>query len=195
MKCLVVLAHPQPASLNAHLADRVAQRLRRAGHDVVLRDLYAEGFDPVLTPRERAQYYAEPFEDKAGLGDVDGLVLVFPTWWFAPPAILKGWIDRTFLPGIAYTHAPGGAALVPHLTGLRAVMAVTTLGAAGWVDWLILRRPVAQMLRWGVVRACAPQARFSMLSLYRSEQLDASRLTRFETRLERRIDRLFGEAG
>src|SRR5205823_4630636 len=56
MRVLVVYAHPLSDSFAAVLRDTVVQRLRAAGHDVDHCDLYAEGFDPVLTPAERRAY-------------------------------------------------------------------------------------------------------------------------------------------
>lgn len=184
MRIALIQAHPLPDSLTARFADRVAGNLSARRHHVERCDLYAEGFAPVLTPEERRDYYTKAFADTAGLAELDGLVLVFPTWWFGMPAILKGWIDRSFLPGVAYRHNPDGGALHPNLPRLRAVMAVTTLGSPAFYDHLIMRRPVYRALRHGVIKACAPKARFRMLSLYRAEQVDAIRLTGFETRLD-----------
>ena len=183
MRCLVVLAHPLPQSLNAHLAQVTVSALESAGHEVKFLDLYAEGFDPVLRPEEREAYYQDTFQDRADLQNLDALVLVFPTWWFGLPAMLKGWIDRSFLPGVAYEHAKDLSALSPRLTNLRHVLAITTLGAPGWIDRLILRRPVYRALKWGVVKACAPKAQFRMLSLYGAENVDVSRAAAFESRI------------
>lgn len=183
MRCLVVLAHPLPQSLNTRFAQLCHETLEHAGHDVRFLDLYASGFDPVLSPQERADYYEAKFKDQADLTRVEVLVLVFPTWWFAMPAILKGWIDRSFLPGVAYDHASDLSALSPKLTALRQVLVVTTLGSPRWVDLLILRRPVLRSLKWGVFKACAPQARFRMLSLYGAETVTEKGIAGFEARI------------
>lgn len=190
MRCLVALSHPLPQSLNARLAQVACEALEAAGHEVRFLDLYAENFDPVLPPEERAAYYEDRFEDHAGLADIEALVLVFPTWWFGLPAMLKGWIDRSFLPGVAYDHADNLSALSPRLTGLRHVLVVTTLGAPGWIDRLVLRRPVYRALKWGVVKACAPRARFRMLSLYGSETVTDAAVNAFEVRIRKAVARL-----
>jgi len=189
MKTHVVLAHPLSDSLAAHFAGRIVSKLGQKGHSVQLHDLYSEGFNPVLSPKEREAYYSDKFEDSAGLTETEALVLVFPTWWFGVPAILKGWIDRSFLPGVAYDHATDLSALRPRLTGLRHVLVVTTLGSPAWIDWLILRRPVRRVLKWGVIKACAPQARFSMLSLYKAEQPTPERVARFTTRIDKELEK------
>ncbi|WP_425039045.1 NAD(P)H-dependent oxidoreductase [Primorskyibacter sp. S187A] len=193
MQIIVVQAHPLGTSLCASLAQRCVTRLRAAGHDVYLRDLYGEGFDPVLSAQERAGYYTRDFEDRAGLREAEALILVFPTWWFGLPAILKGWIDRSFLPGVAYDHADDLSALRPRLDRLRHVICITTLGSPAWIDWLVLRRPVARALKWGLVKACAPGARYAHLSLYRAERVAPDRLTRFEARIDKILTTHLGD--
>jgi NAD(P)H dehydrogenase (quinone) len=100
MNCLLVIAHPLPQSLCTTLAAQAADTLRAAGHAVQIEDLYASGFAPALTPAERASYYAGPYDARAVQAQIDrllwaqGLVLLFPTWWFGMPAMLKGWFDR-----------------------------------------------------------------------------------------------------
>ena len=110
MRVLLILAHPRPGSLNHAIADTVAQAVRENGHAVILHDLYAERFDPVLPydeiPRDAlldpvvAQHCRE-------LAEADGVVIVHPDWWGQPPAILKGWIDRVVRPGVAYRFREG----------------------------------------------------------------------------------------
>ncbi|MGX9354221.1 NAD(P)H-dependent oxidoreductase [Roseobacteraceae bacterium S113] len=186
---LVVMAHPLRESLCGHLADFVVTQLEQMGHKVELRDLYAQDYDPRLSSDARAHYYSRAFEDAEALAARDTIVLVFPTWWFGLPAILKGWIDRSFLPGVAYDHASDLSALTPRLTTLRHVICITTLGAPGWIDWLVVRRPVARALKWGVMKACAPHARFDMCTLYKAENVAPARLARFERRVAARLNK------
>ena len=107
---LVVLAHPDPSSFNHALAAAAAQAARDQGHTVVLHDLHAEGFDPILPRAELpkgaplAPWLRRHCDDLAGAG---GIVVVHPNWWGQPPAILKGWIDRVVRPGVAYAFLEG----------------------------------------------------------------------------------------
>jgi putative NADPH-quinone reductase len=92
------------------MADAASQELRARNFELMSHDLYAEGFDPV-----------QPTGEAANRGSMDklvethcreltaaNLILVFhPNWWGQPPAILKGWIDRVFRPGVAYDYPPG----------------------------------------------------------------------------------------
>lgn len=196
MRALVVIAHPSAASLCAELGRAAEAALRAAGHDVEVDDLYAQGFSPVLTRGERAGYYepgfasAETARRRDQLLAAEALVLVFPTWWFSPPAMLKGWFDRIWAPGTAFDHAPDGAAIRPKLVELRHVLAVTTLGSPWWVDWLVMRRPVRRILRLALVGACAPKARFRMLSFYNCEALGPALAARAVARVDRAARRM-----
>ncbi len=193
MKCLLVTAHPLPDSLCDHLAGRAEAALRAASHEVTREDLYASGFDPVLSGDERRAYYAPDYlatavaEQVARLRAAEALVLVFPTWWFAFPAMLKGWFDRVWAPGVAYDHATDLGAIRPRLENLRRVLAVTTLGAPGWVDWLVMRRPVRRVLKSAILGACAPRARFEMLSLYNAEKTTPASAEAFAANIERTL--------
>jgi putative NADPH-quinone reductase len=195
MRLLLVLAHPRADSLCAHLAGRAARQLGAAGHAVDVLDLAAAGFDPCLSAAERGRYDAlpagrlPPTAAQLQLQAAEGLVLVFPTWWFAPPALLKGWFDRVWAPGIAYEHDARRGPIQPRLHRLRRVLAVTTLGSPAWVDWLVMRRPVRRLLGTALLGACAPQAAFELLSLHRAERVEPARLRRFERALQRRLAR------
>jgi NAD(P)H dehydrogenase (quinone) len=124
MHALIVLAHPEKNSFNAALKDTAVATLQRAGWSVEVSDLYAEGFDPVERPahyrdRARTDLFAPLVEQRhawqtdALPGDVrreidrleraDLVILQFPVWWHAQPAILKGWFDRVFVSGGLYT--------------------------------------------------------------------------------------------
>ncbi len=193
MKCLVVIAHPLKESLCHSLAAVARQALESAGHDVDVLDLYAENFMPVLTADERRQHYGPPTpvsSEALQIMGAEAIVLVFPTWWFGFPAILKGWFDRVWLPGIAFDIAPDSAALVPRLKLLRHVVAITTLGSPRWIDWFVMRQPVKRILKTGIARPCAPQARFCYLAQHSAETLSKRQFDAFATRIRRTLSTL-----
>lgn len=101
----------------------------------MIEDLYLSGFSPALTADERRSYYSPTFNSAAAQDQIDrllsaeALVLVFPTWWFSFPAILKGWFDRVWAPGIAYDHATDLGSIKPRLHNLQRALAVTSLGS------------------------------------------------------------------
>lgn len=139
MEALLIVCHPQPRSFNHAVAQRVREALEAAGHAVRFHDLYAERFDPVLAaPELRRGWSLDPLVQAHGndLEACAGLVLVHPDWWGGPPALLKGWVDRVFRPGLAYEHE-GEEFAVKHtrglLTGKRALVFATTDSQAGAV--------------------------------------------------------------
>lgn len=152
-------------------------------------DLYGSGFDAALTAPERRSYYGPTFDASAvhaqteRLLQAEALVLVFPTWWFGFPALLKGWFDRVWAPGVAYDHASDLGPIRPRLHSLRRTLAITTLGSPWWVDRLVLRQPVRRVLQTALLGTCAPRSRFEMLSLHQAERLSAARVEQFRARI------------
>lgn len=193
-RCLLIFAHPLGASLNARLAATVEAEARAQGWQVTRRDLYAEDFDPRLTPGERAGYYATPpatlQAETQELTEAQVLILVFPTWWFGFPAILKGWFDRVWAPGTAFDHSPGFGPMRPRLDALQEVLAVTTMGAPAWIDWLVLRRPLRRVLRLAILKPCAPRARLTWRALYSAEAATEARIAALEDRLKADLTRM-----
>ena len=120
----------------------------------------------------------------------EALVLVFPTWWFGFPAVLKGWFDRVWTPGLAFDHSPGFGPMIPRLHGLQEVLAVTTMGAPAWIDWLVLRRPVRRVLRWAILKPCAPNARLTWRVLHSAEAVAEPRIAALEARLGADLTRM-----
>ncbi|WP_044619937.1 NAD(P)H-dependent oxidoreductase [Gynuella sunshinyii] len=185
MKCLLVLAHPLKGSLCDYLANKTASHLRSKGYNVSLLNLYEREFAPVLTREERQSYYQTQFDETlvqaeiAQLKQAESLVLVFPTWWFGFPAILKGWFDRVWAPGHAYNHASDLGAITPCLNNLKEVKVITTLGSPWWVDKLVLRQPVKRILKIALLGACTKKCKFQMLSFYKSENASPSKVDAF----------------
>jgi NAD(P)H dehydrogenase (quinone) len=172
MRILLVLAHPLSDSFAAAVADTARTALEAKGHEVDLLDLYSEDFDPRLSEAERRGYFDTPY-DAAGVDDIvarlraaDGLILVFPQWWFNFPAILKGFFDRVFAPGVAFDHDKTGGRIIPRLTDIKLLWALTTTGSPWWIVWLYMGNPVRRLLKRGIGAFCAKGVNFRMLSLY-----------------------------
>lgn len=190
MKCLIVVSHPLENSLCHFLTEKTVSHMLSKGYQVSVKDLYKENFNPVLTKAERASYYEKEFDSSELKADIDQLretellVLIFPTWWFSLPAILKGWFDRVWAPGYAYNHASDLGAITPCLENLKEVYVITTLGAPWWVDFFILRMPVKKVLKIALLGACTKNCRFKMLSLYKSENLTESAIAQFVRKIK-----------
>ena len=121
---------------------QVVTTLRARGHEIDDCDLYAESFDPILSERERIYYHntnvnREHVAASANrLLAADALVLVYPVWNEGFPAILKGFFDRVFIPGVSFTIGPE-AGITPSLQRLEKIAAVCTYGASRAVNFLL----------------------------------------------------------
>jgi putative NADPH-quinone reductase len=131
MRILVVLAHPDPGSFNHAIAAAAVESLEAAGHEVWFHDLCGEGFDPRLPAGEMARDGAVPdivrlHCDRAVRAD--GIVIVHPNWWGAPPAVMKGWIDRVMRPDVAYRFldVDGGEGVPVGLLEAKAAVVFNT---------------------------------------------------------------------
>lgn len=145
MKILIVYAHHEPQSFNAALLKCSLDTLKALGHEVVVSDLYAMDFNPAATAadfhdrrfpdalqydREQKhahQHSAFSSDIQAEIDKVlwcDFLILQFPLWWYSVPAIMKGWIDRVFVNGVAY--GKGQRMDTGGLKGRRAMLTMTT---------------------------------------------------------------------
>lgn len=110
MRVSIILAHPDPQSFNHAIAACALAELKQHRHQVILHDLYAEKFDPLLPAGEIPQGAFVPPEVETHCQEIaqaDGIIIIHPNWWGQPPAILKGWIDRVIRPGVAYQFLEG----------------------------------------------------------------------------------------
>ncbi|MDA2954830.1 MAG: NAD(P)H-dependent oxidoreductase [Actinomycetota bacterium] len=142
MKALIVYVHPVEDSFNSAVRDAVISDLTAASHVVRLRDLYAENFNPFLSAAERALHHTSPTTRPELTRDVEDLrwceaiVFVYPTWWAGLPAMLKGWIDRTWMNEVAWVLPAGANTIRPRLTNITRLVAVTTHGSSKFVNAL-----------------------------------------------------------
>ncbi len=191
MNILVLYAHPVETSYTAGLHEMIVERLRAAGHLVDDCDLYAEDFDPRLSRQERLAYHdtrsqgdpADPYVQR--LLKADALVLSFPVWNYGYPAILKGFFDRVFLPGVSFKLVDGKVR--PSLHNIRKVATVTTYGGSRFRAMLMgdpPRKIVKRMLR-ATVKPGAPVTYLAHYSMNLST--DVSR-ERFSAKVAARMD-------
>lgn len=192
MRVLAILAHPSAASFDAAVFQQSVAALKESGHEVRTLDLYGEGFEARLSepewrmngkvPDNRAP--VEPLVDD--LLWADALVFVFPTWWSGMPAILKGWLDRVFLPGVVFELKDGPVR--PLLTRIKVWAVITTCGSAWW-QVLGLIDPVRMLMR-ALRVAVSPQAKPVFLRLYKMDTTTAEERARFLARVTRRLKAL-----
>lgn len=136
MKHAIIVAHPNAASLNCAIAKAYAEGVEALGHTCVTRDLYRMDFDPRLKAGEipgpeGARFGDDVVAERRTLSDCDVFAFVYPLWFNAPPAILKGYVDRVFSYGFGYEPALHGAD--PLLTGRRLISFTTSGAPEAWV--------------------------------------------------------------
>jgi len=196
MRILMVLAHPLSNSFAAGIACAAREALEQRDHSVDLLDLYGENFDPRLTASERGGYFDVPYDVSAvcsiveRLQAADGLILVFPQWWFNFPAILKGFFDRVFAPGVAFDHDRSGGRIIPKLTNIKLFWALTTTGSPWWVVHLYMGNPVRRLLRHGIAAFCAKNVDFRMLTLHDMDRTDDNRRKAHLERIRKALRRV-----
>jgi len=113
MKHLIVFAHPHSESFNHAILDSTVHALKKNGHEVVVRDLYALDFQPVLKPEDTAAMRAgqtpkDIKREQEFVTEADVITFIYPIWWTGLPAILKGYVDRVFSYGFAYSSGEEG---------------------------------------------------------------------------------------
>ena len=191
-RALVLYAHPCNDSFASALHQTVVETLGNRGWEVDDCDLYAEGFNPVLSTSERHGYHDEPdniipvkdYVERLRKADV--LVMCFPVWNFGYPAILKGFLDRVFLPGVSFKLVDGMVA--PNLTHIKKLAAVTTYGGtrlratlAGDPPRMCVKRAL-----WHVTRP----TKMRYLALYDMNRASPSKRAGFVEKVQREMKEL-----
>ena len=160
MKHAIIIAHPNPRSLTRSAGDAYADAVGVLDHDVLFRDLYAMDFDPRLRAEEIPQLKMptprpDVVEERALLQDVDVFAFVYPFWFNAPPAILKGYVDRVFSMGFGYGPTIGGTE--PLLDGRRLISFSFSGASDQWVQETGALTALASMFDRHVAKMCGLQ--------------------------------------
>lgn len=132
----VIVAHPEPDSFTMSVAKAYCEAVAAEGQHVVMRDLYRMGFDPVLKGIGRPQPDRDVAAELDQIAGTELFVLVYPVWFGAPPAMLKGYIDRIF--GAGFTAPRLGAHLLrpthPLLGGKRLLSFSSSGSTQHWLE-------------------------------------------------------------
>jgi NAD(P)H dehydrogenase (quinone) len=164
MRALVVIA-AAPGTIEAELAEAAVTTLARAGHDVHELDLHAIGFEPAMTAEERRAYHSDApicdpvvAEHAALVRWADALVFVYPTVLGGVPALLKGWLDRVMVKGVAFELDDGAPRPRPLLRHVRRLVGISTYPTSRARTFVLAdagRRTIMRTLRL----VCAPTVR------------------------------------
>jgi NAD(P)H dehydrogenase (quinone) len=179
----VVYCHPDPGSFTAALRDRAVDSLKAAGHRVRVSDLYADGFEPTMSPDEWLHYLdppadqpeIEPYRDN--LRWCDALVFIYPTWWSGQPAMLTGWFDRVLVRG-------------GRLTNVRRLVAITSHGSSKFLN--VIEGETGRGIITRTVRAlCHRYTRTTWLAMYNLDRSSEAQRVAFLDRVQRRMGDLW----
>lgn len=199
MRLLLVYCHPDPESFGAALRRAAADALRAAGHELREIDLYAEGFDPVFTRDEKRSYLADTQKNIDGVAAhvaalrwAEGWVVIYPTWFYGVPAMLKGWLDRVWLPGVTFRVAASKGRTIGGVLGnIRLFVGITTSGSPWW--WLkLIGDPGRSLFMKGLRPLYARRCRMRWLQLFDMNHVTASDRERFLVRVREELSRLPG---
>ena len=192
MQVAVVLAHPNSDSLSHAVADRACAALRGAGHEVHLLDLYALGFRAAMSADDHLAYHGDTPAIDPMVADhgalvlgADALVFIYPTWWSSVPAILKGWLERVMVPGVAFVFNADGK-VRPGLGNIRRIVGISTYGSPRAYVRLINdngRRTLNRALRLNT----GWRTRTSWLGLYAIDTATPAQRNEFLDRVEKKM--------
>lgn len=196
MRVHVIHAHPVETSFNHALFRATVESLEAKGHSVDALNLYEEDFPAVMTREERLNYHdvpgnlspaIKPYADR--LRAAEAIVLVHPVWNYGYPAILKGYFDRVFLPGVSFTMEDGDdrGRFIPCLDNVRKVAFVATYGGDRLRTWLMGDPPRRLAMRWGWVTF---KTRPKYLALYDINNCGPGRLEGFLSSVRAEMRRL-----
>lgn len=154
-KILIILGHPVKDTFSGQLFENYKQGALSSGAEIrelILRDLK---FELNFSSGYRGNQELEPDLVKAQelITWADHLVLIYPNWWSTFPALLKGFIDRTFLPGFAFKYRKGSLLWDKLLTG-RSARLIITMDTPPWYYWLVYRRPGHNAMKRGILEFC-----------------------------------------
>src|SRR5215469_12099253 len=183
MRVLVIYCHPVAESFAASAYAVVLDALSKRGHEVTDLDLYAEQFDPVMRRQERLDYLntarnerlVKRYDDQ--LAAAEAIVLVYPAWWYGMPAILKGYFDRVWLPGVAFDVLPDGTVSTARLKNIRRIIVVTTYGGSWWMVRVALGDPARKVIGRAVRALCARTCRVTWLVHYSMDRATPAQCT------------------
>ncbi|MCW1961248.1 NAD(P)H-dependent oxidoreductase [Chryseobacterium viscerum] len=154
-KIAIINGHPNKNSFNSGIAEAYKAGAVESGAEVkeiVIRDL---NFNPNLQFGYQKRMELEPDLVKAWeiIQWADHLVWVHPVWWGGFPALMKGFIDRLFLPGLAYKYRENSVWWDKLLKGKTAHI-ITTLDQPGWYYRLFFGRPSVNQLKKSILEYC-----------------------------------------
>lgn len=154
-RILIILGHPGEKSLSKAMAEAYLRGAQESGAEARLLSLGELGFDPILNEGYQGKQALEPdlLEAQQSLLWAEHLVFVYPVWWGAMPALLKGFIDRTFLPGFAFKYRKDSVWWDRLLSG-RSARLITLMDTPPWYFRWVYRMPGHNQMKRTILEFC-----------------------------------------
>ncbi len=195
MRAVVVYCHPVEGSFCSAMRDAALRGLTAAGHEVALIDLAAEQFNPVMSRDEWNAYLntvpmvSDDVQNHVELvRGAEILVFVYPTWWSSTPAQLKGWVERVFLPTVAF-RLNEQRKVRPGLRNLRHICTISTFGSP-WVYVKVMNDNGARIFHRALRLAATQRPKRTRLALYRMDKSTDQSRQEFLARIEQKMHTL-----
>ncbi len=193
MRVLVLFAHPVETSFGAAVHRTLVDTLRKGGHEIDDCDLNAEGFDPVMTRQDRIDYHdvsanrarVAPYVER--LLACEALAFSFPVWNMGFPAILKGFIDKVFIPGVTFNMTAEGD-YVPAMRNVRRIGVACTYGGTRLRTFLA-GDPCRRFVTRSLLHACGGGATCDYVALHDMNHSRPEKRAAFLGEVERRFAR------
>lgn len=152
---LIINGHPDKESFNFALTQAYVEGAKHANAQLTQLNLADLDFNPNLKYgyRQRTELEPDLLDAIEKIKKANHIVWVFPMWWYGSPALLKGFIDRTFLPGITYEPIEGKPFPKKLLKGKTARIIITA-DTPKWYDFLIMKSPAINQFKKGTLAFC-----------------------------------------
>ncbi len=198
IKALIVYAHPSPGSFNAAVLQTVISQLQESGAQHRVIDLYNEQFQPCLTREDWTEYEDTNCNTARIQEHVDlvrwcnSIIFVYPTWWFGHPAVLKGWLDRVLVPGVAFSMPTDDNPRITHnLMHIKRLGVFTTCGASWWLTKMV-GSPGKRILMRGLRTCLNRRAKATFAAHYLMDSSTQESRERHLVRVSRKMKNLLG---
>lgn len=194
MRVLMVRVHPVRESLLQTAGDRAVNAITRAGHELRQLDLYADGFEPIVSEEEWREHDSgaalpsslQSYAD--ALQWAEHLVLVYPTWFGGFPAMLKGWLDRVWVRGVVHETAADSRRIRSRLRHITRLTVITTHGGSKFMNSLG-GEPGRRMVRRRIRSLCSWRCHPRWVPLYGNDRCAPRKRVEFLDTVERRLSR------
>ena len=154
-KVLIINGHPDPDSFNSCLTAAYQKGVSTSTAEVALITIRDLEFNPNLEFGYRKRTKLEPdlISSIEKIKEADHIVWVFPMWWYGYPALMKGFIDRTFLPGITFAYEKEKTMPKKLLKG-KTGRIIVTADTPKWYNSLFMKSPAIHQLKKGTLQFC-----------------------------------------